>query len=175
MAYNTAGLWPLFMLMPFFFQTTPLYAVCACAVAVVSSLGHVASSVIMLSYSPGTMSAVLLVCPSAIYSAYLICEHNFAGHASVYVASMAAGAFCHVGVGCTFFLASLLGYLPEVFFPFFMYGIFSIELGLVCRMYGGPTEKFIGKKKQERDDRRYKTLHGHLEDVNSEHASLLKL
>lgn len=62
----------------------------------------------------------------------------------------------------------MLGYLPEVFFPFFMYGIFSMELGLVCRLFGGPTEKFIAQKKLERDSKRYKTLQGHLEDLHAE-------
>jgi hypothetical protein len=177
MAYNTAGLWPLYALMPFFFQSTPLYAVCACGVAIVSSLGHAVASVVMLSYSPGAVSALLLVCPSAMYAATLLCNNNFAGHASVHVAAMAAGAFCHVGVALTFFLASILGYLPEGLFPFFMYGIFSIELGLVCRLFGGPTEKFIAEKQKAKDDKRYKTLQGHLEGLHdqqdSENAALL--
>jgi hypothetical protein len=181
MAYNTAGLWPLFMLMPFFFSSTPLYTVCACGVAVVSSLGHLAASVLMLSYSPGLASALLLVCPTAMYSATLLCNNYFVGHASVHVAAIAAGGFCHIAVGFTFFLVNILGYLPEGVFPFFMYAIFSIDLGVVCRLFGGPTEKFIAQKKLERDEQRYKTLRGHLEQLQQEqeeeeeHSALLNL
>lgn len=169
MAYNTAGLWPLFMLMPFFFTSTPLFAICACGVALVSSCGHVVASLVMLSYCPGTASALLLVCPSAMYAAYLLCQHYFVGHPSVYVAGVAAGGFCHVAVGFVFFFVKMLGYVPDCLFPIGMYSIFSIDLGVVCRLFGGPTEKFIANKKLERDRARNRNF----DDLEDENSALL--
>ena len=173
MAYNTAGLWPIYMLVPFIFHSTPFLAECACGVALVSSLGHVASSAVMLSYSPGTAAALVLVCPSASYAATLIANHYFCAHPSVHVASAAAGAFCHAGVGFTFFIANILKLLPEEIFPFFMYGVFSIDMGLVCRLFGGPLEKFIVKKKHIRSNEHYATISGDMMDEDDEGSTLL--
>jgi hypothetical protein len=175
MAYNTSGLWPILMLMPFFFSSTPLYAICVCGVVLVSCCGHFVASIVMLAYSPGAISSLLLVCPAALYSAYLLCTHYFVGHPSVYVAGMASGGLCHVAVGGMFFTVNLLGLVPEKLFPIAMYWIFSVGLGTVCRLFGGPTEKFIQQKQKEKDAKRYKTLQGHLEDIanEDEHSALL--
>lgn len=72
-----------------------------------------------------------------------------------------------MAVAFTFFLVKLLGYVPDAFFPLGMYCIFSLALGLVCRLFGGPTEKFIAAKKLERDRERYGLMGENLEDENS--------
>ena len=74
-----------------------------------------------------------------------------------------------MAVGFMFFTVNMLGYLPEWLFPFAMYAIFSFELGIVCRLFGGPLEKFILNKKLERDRERYPNT----DDLDDENSALL--
>jgi len=175
MAYGTAGIWPMLMAMPFFFTSSPLYAIFACGTVVVSSCGHLMSCVLMLDYSPGAFSSLVLVGPSAVYSTTLIANEYFASHPSVHVASVFAGAACHAVVAFMFFAVDIMNIFPQWLWPIAMWGTFSFEMGMICRMFGGPTEKFIAEKKREKESKKFKTLQEHIDDINNstEHSSLL--
>lgn len=164
MAYNTVAIWPLVMVSPIIFTSVPLFSMCVCGVVIVSSCGHIVSSLIMLSYSPGTVASLLLVIPSAIYSAYLLCLVYFVGHPSVYVAGMLSGACCHAAGGALLFSIYIIGIFPEGLLPICLYFIFSFILGFVCRLYGSPMEVFLARKKREKDVARYQLVQQNLDE-----------